>query len=58
MVNRDTVASMGLVLERFIPLVNTRIRVFRQALSLDEVRDQHHMISAQLSGLECTLFPS
>jgi hypothetical protein len=41
MVNRDTVASMGLVLERFIPLVNTRIRVFRHALSLDEVRDQH-----------------
>ena len=51
LINRDTVASMGFVLDRFIPLVNTDIRVFRHALSLDEVRDQHHMISVQLSGL-------
>jgi hypothetical protein len=41
LINRDTVASIGLVVPQSLPLVsveaNTTIRVFRQALSLDEV---------------------
>jgi uncharacterized protein (DUF2235 family) len=37
---RDTVASVGIVSGHTLPFVdaNTTIRVFRQALSLDEVR--------------------
>ena len=50
MINRDTVASVGLkglVLGTSLPFVevNTTIRVFRQALSLDEVCDRRHMIA-------------
>jgi hypothetical protein len=46
-INRDTVSSVGLVMSRSLPFVevNTTIRVFRQALSLDEVRDRRHMIA-------------
>ena len=38
---RDTVASVGLFSTRTLPFVgaNNTIRVFRQALSLDEVRE-------------------
>lgn len=45
MINRDTVSSVGLVMSRSLPFVevNTTIRVFRQALALDEVR--RHMIA-------------
>ena len=48
MVNRDTVMSMGVVMGRSLPFVdvNTTIRVFRQALSLDEVCG-HDLLSAQ-----------
>jgi hypothetical protein len=47
MINRDTVASVGLIMSRSLPFVevNTTIRVFRQALALDEVRDRRHMIA-------------
>ena len=48
MINRDTVMSVGVVMGRSLPFVdvNTTIRVFRQALSLDEVRDDHDLLSA------------
>ena len=38
-INRDTVASVGIILSKSLPFVttNTAIRVFRQAISLDEV---------------------
>lgn len=37
--NRDTVSSTGVVMDKCLPFagVNTTIRVFRQALALDEV---------------------
>lgn len=40
LIDRDTVASVGVIMSRSLPFVdvNTTIRVFRQALSLDEVR--------------------
>lgn len=66
MINRDTVSSVGLVMSRSLPFVevNTTIRVFRQALSLDEVRDRCHMITPfclalllwRLLGLTLTFF--
>jgi uncharacterized protein (DUF2235 family) len=39
MIDRDTVGSVGVIMGRSLPFVdvNTTIRVFRQALSLDEV---------------------
>jgi hypothetical protein len=39
LIGRDTVASVGLMISPSLPFVdeNTTIRVFRQALSLDEV---------------------
>jgi len=42
MINRDTIMSVGVVMSRSLPFVdvNTTIRVFRQALSLDEVCGQ------------------
>jgi len=48
MINRDTIMSVGIVMSRSLPFVdvNTTIRVFRQALSLDEVRG-HDLSSAQ-----------
>jgi Uncharacterized alpha/beta hydrolase domain (DUF2235) len=40
LIDRDTVGSVGVIMGRPLPFVdvNTTIRVFRQALSLDEVR--------------------
>jgi hypothetical protein len=40
LMDRDTVASVGVIMGRSLPFVgvNTTIRVFRQSLSLDEVR--------------------
>jgi len=51
MIHRDTVASVGVIMGRSLPFVdvNTTIRVFRQALSLDEVRDRRHMICYSLA---------
>jgi hypothetical protein len=48
MINRETIMSVGVVMGRSLPFVNvnTTIRVFRHALSLDEVRD-HDLLSAQ-----------
>jgi hypothetical protein len=45
MIDRDTVASVGVIMSRSLPFVevNTTIRVFRQALSLDEVRRGWHV---------------
>ena len=39
LIDRDTVASVGVIMGRSLPFadVNTTIKVFRQALSLDEV---------------------
>ena len=39
LIDRDTVASVGVIMGRSLPFVNTNttIRVFRQALALDEV---------------------
>ena len=38
--------------------VNTTIRVFRQALSLDEVRDRRHMICYSISLADLSLIAS
>jgi uncharacterized protein (DUF2235 family) len=45
LIDRDTVASVGVIMGRSLPFVdvNTTIRVFRQALSLDEVRRGWHV---------------
>jgi uncharacterized protein (DUF2235 family) len=45
LIDRDTVASVGVITGRSLPFVdvNTTIEVFRQALSLDEVRDGWHI---------------
>jgi hypothetical protein len=45
MIDRDTVARVGVIMSRSLPFVevNTTIRVFRQALSLDEVRLGWHI---------------
>ena len=48
--DRDTVASVGIVMGRGLPFVgsNTTIRVFRHALSLDEVCDTVHRTSTRV----------
>jgi len=48
LVHRDTVASVGLVIGRSLPFVdsNSAIRVFRQGLSLDEVCEVGHILGA------------
>jgi uncharacterized protein (DUF2235 family) len=45
LMDRDTVASVGILTARSLPFVdvNTTIRVFRQSLSLDEVRGGWHI---------------
>jgi uncharacterized protein (DUF2235 family) len=45
LMDRDTVASVGIIMARSLPFVdvNTTIRVFRQSLSLDEVRGGWHI---------------
>jgi hypothetical protein len=50
-VDRDTVASVGFVVGRSLPFVNvnTTIKVFRQALALDEV-SMGDVISCQEGG--------
>jgi len=37
LINRDSVSSVGSVISRSLPVVGANTRVFRQALSLDEV---------------------
>jgi len=56
LIYRDTVASVGVIMGKTLPFVdvNTTIRVFRQALALDEVCADD-LISRFLSRARCAL---
>jgi uncharacterized protein (DUF2235 family) len=51
-IDRDTVASVGVIMGRSLPFVdvNTTIRVFRQALALDEVCGGTLVFSCKLNA--------
>lgn len=53
LINRDTVASVGALVSRSLPFVNvnTTIRVFRHALSLDEVCNRHYLVLSVSLGV-------